>query len=83
MNDVLADRRIAMLGVPVEIGASQRGTLMGPAALRTAGLATLRSAVRCTISEGRLVAPEVPTTSTSDARSIASSVLRKRKRSSS
>jgi arginase len=33
--------RIAVLGVPVEIGASQRGTLMGPAALRTAGLLTL------------------------------------------
>jgi arginase len=34
-------RRIALLGVPVEIGASQRGTLMGPAALRTAGLLNL------------------------------------------
>jgi arginase len=34
-------RRIAMLGAPIEIGASQRGTLMGPAALRTAGLLTL------------------------------------------
>lgn len=30
--------RIALLGVPVEIGASQPGTLMGPAALRTAGI---------------------------------------------
>lgn len=34
-------RRIAVLGVPIDIGASQRGTLMGPAALRTAGLLTL------------------------------------------
>ena len=33
--------RIAVLGAPIEIGASQRGTLMGPAALRTAGLPTL------------------------------------------
>jgi arginase len=32
---------IALLGAPVEVGASQRGTLMGPAALRTAGLATV------------------------------------------
>jgi len=32
---------VAILGVPAEIGASQRGTLMGPAALRTAGLLTL------------------------------------------
>ena len=34
-------RRIALLGVPIDMGASQRGTLMGPAALRTAGLLTL------------------------------------------
>ena len=32
-------RRIALLGAPIDIGASQRGTLMGPAALRTAGIA--------------------------------------------
>jgi arginase len=36
-----ATRRIAVLGAPVDIGASQRGTLMGPAALRTAGLLTV------------------------------------------
>lgn len=30
--------KIALLGVPVDLGASVRGTLMGPAALRTAGL---------------------------------------------
>src|ERR1700731_3553553 len=34
-------RKIAILGAPIDIGASQRGTLMGPAALRTAGLLTL------------------------------------------
>jgi arginase len=34
-------KKIAVLGAPIEIGASQRGTLMGPAALRTAGLLTL------------------------------------------
>lgn len=33
--------RVALLGAPIDMGASQRGTLMGPAALRTAGLATL------------------------------------------
>jgi len=31
-------KSVALLGVPIEVGASQRGTLMGPAALRTAGL---------------------------------------------
>jgi arginase len=36
-----SNKRIAVLGVPIEIGASRRGTLMGPAALRTAGLLTL------------------------------------------
>jgi arginase len=34
-------RRIALLGAPIDMGASQRGTLMGPAALRTAGLLSL------------------------------------------
>ena len=34
-------KRIALLGVPVEVGASQPGALMGPAALRTAGLGPL------------------------------------------
>jgi arginase len=34
-------KKIAVLGAPIDIGASQRGTLMGPAVLRTAGLLTL------------------------------------------
>jgi len=38
-------RRIAVLGAPIDMGASQRGTLMGPAALRTAGLVTLLEAL--------------------------------------
>ena len=37
MSDATAPR-IALLGVPIEIGASQLGTLMGPDALRTAGI---------------------------------------------
>lgn len=32
---------IALLGVPIEVGAAQKGALMGPAALRTAGLSAL------------------------------------------
>lgn len=31
-------KSVALLGVPIEVGASQKGALMGPAALRTAGL---------------------------------------------
>jgi arginase len=38
-------KRIALLGAPIDMGASQRGTLMGPAALRTAGLAALLQAL--------------------------------------
>jgi arginase len=41
MTDISRHKRIALLGAPVEVGASQRGTLMGPAALRTAGLGAL------------------------------------------
>jgi arginase len=41
VNDAAEAKKIAVLGAPIEIGASQRGTLMGPAALRTAGLVTL------------------------------------------
>ncbi len=34
-------QRIAILGAPIDLGASVRGTLMGPAALRTAGLVSV------------------------------------------
>src|ERR1700758_1711848 len=34
----ITTKQIAVLGAPIDMGASQRGTLMGPAALRTAGL---------------------------------------------
>lgn len=44
-------KRIALLGVPVEAGASQRGTLMGPAALRTAGLGSLLENLGFTIED--------------------------------
>ncbi|EDP64922.1 arginase [alpha proteobacterium BAL199] len=35
---VTRDRRLALLGAPVEVGAGRRGCIMGPAALRTAEL---------------------------------------------
>jgi arginase len=46
-----AEKRIALLGVPVEVGASQRGTLMGPAALRTAGLGPLLENLGFTVED--------------------------------
>ena len=44
-------RCIALLGAPIDIGASQRGTLMGPAALRTAGLSTVLEALGFTVTD--------------------------------
>jgi arginase len=43
--------KIALLGVPVEIGASQAGTLMGPAGLRTAGIARVLEQLGHTIED--------------------------------
>lgn len=40
-NQDEATGRIALLGVPVDVGAGHRGTLMGPAAIRTAGLSLI------------------------------------------
>jgi arginase len=44
-NESRAPQRIAVIGAPIDMGASQRGTLMGPAALRTAGLLTVLSSL--------------------------------------
>jgi arginase len=57
--------RIALLGIPIEIGASQPGTLMGPAALRTAGIARVLDQLGfCVEDHGDLalagVAPDGP-----------------------
>ena len=53
VNAIKSDppRRIALLGAPIDIGASQRGTLMGPAALRTAGLLTALDGLACEVSD--------------------------------
>jgi arginase len=50
-NDLSRNPKIALLGVPVEIGASQAGTLMGPAALRTAGIARLLEQLGLTVED--------------------------------
>src|ERR1700704_3327276 len=50
--------RIGLLGVPIEIGASQRGTLMGPAALRTAGIGRVLEQLEfCVEDHGDLAVP--------------------------
>jgi len=50
-TDLSRSPTIALLGVPVEIGASQAGTLMGPAALRTAGIARLLEQLSLTVED--------------------------------
>ncbi|WP_441515760.1 arginase [Bradyrhizobium sp. 2TAF24] len=42
---------VALLGVPVEIGASRRGTAKGPAALRSAGLISVLEANGVTVTD--------------------------------
>jgi arginase len=57
-TDVTKKQRIALLGVPIEIGASQRGTLMGPDALRTAGIGRVLEQLEfCVEDHGNLATP--------------------------
>jgi arginase len=52
--------RIALLGVPIEIGAAQAGTLMGPDALRTAGIARLLEQLEFSVEDfGNIARPAV------------------------
>ena len=51
-------RHIAIVGVPIDIGASQPGAIMGPAALRTAGIVeSLRALGHEVVDQGDLPAP--------------------------
>ncbi len=60
MSDTSTPSRIALLGVPIEIGASQAGTLMGPAALRTAGIARLLEQMGISVEDhGDIAIPAV------------------------
>ncbi|MET0971397.1 MAG: arginase [Tardiphaga sp.] len=64
MTDLSHNKRIALLGAPVEIGASQRGTLMGPAALRTAGLDALLQELGYAVEDHGDLPPPQPASST-------------------
>jgi arginase len=60
MSETGASNRIALLGIPIEVGASQPGTLMGPAALRTAGIGrVLEQLGFCVEDHGDLSTPPV------------------------
>ena len=49
--------RIALLGIPIEIGASQPGTLMGPDALRTAGIGRILGQLGFAVEDHGNMAP--------------------------
>src|SRR4051812_9773790 len=54
---------IALLGIPLEYGAGARGTLMGPAALRTAGLPETLAGLGYRVKDhGDIAAPAAQTT---------------------
>jgi arginase len=56
-----APQRIALIGAPVEVGTSEPGALMGPAALRTAGLVrTLRDLGHTVEDRGDVVPAGLP-----------------------
>jgi arginase len=65
MNQPFRPNRIALLGAPVEIGASQLGTLMGPDAMRTAGLKPLLEELGFAVEDHGNLA--MPTPSSDDA----------------
>ena len=52
--------RIAIIGAPIEIGTSEPGALMGPAALRTAGLARTLGGLGHAVHDAGDVAPDSP-----------------------
>lgn len=55
-----AERQIALIGVPIEIGSSEPGALMGPAALRTAGLVRALSDLGYQVTDHGDVVPDEP-----------------------
>lgn len=60
VNALKRAERVALLGVPVELGAAQRGALMGPAALRTAGLVPMLESLGLLVEDhgDLMVAPD-------------------------
>ena len=59
-GDARRGSRIAIIGAPIEIGTSEPGALMGPAALRTAGLARTLGNLGHAVHDAGDVAPDGP-----------------------
>lgn len=55
-----AARSIALIGAPIEVGTSEPGALMGPAALRTAGLVRALAELGHAIADRGDVVPDGP-----------------------
>jgi arginase len=58
-------RRIRVLGVPLDMGASRRGVDMGPSAMRVAGLASRLEALGHQVADGGNIRVEIAETQTS------------------
>ena len=69
MKKEVANREIRILGVPLDLGASRRGTDVGPSALRIAGLgAQLRRLGYSVALEADIPAPAMETHAVVDAK---------------
>src|SRR5688572_33100304 len=61
MPELSTPRKVALIGVPTDIGAGHRGASMGPEALRVAGLAeALRERGLDVVDKGNLTGPVNP-----------------------
>src|SRR5688572_31858143 len=61
MPELSTPRKVALIGVPTDIGAGHRGASMGPEALRVAGLAeALRERGLDVVDQGNLTGPVNP-----------------------
>jgi arginase len=57
------EARLALLGIPLELGAAEAGCLMGPAALRTAGMPAMLRGLGYTVEDhGDIARPALVTT---------------------
>ena len=58
----LPPRKICILGVPLDMGASRRGVDMGPSAMRVAGLEARLEALGHRVTDGGNIRVEIPET---------------------
>jgi arginase len=64
-SQALPDRRIRVLGVPLDLGASRRGVDMGPSAMRVAGLEARLEKLGLQVTDGGNIAVKIAETQAS------------------